>query len=232
MARLRRFDQVGFCFTESLGDIASLEDRGAVIGGAPTFSVNPFGGGKAITLAGGTPDYIAWSDGTADGDMITTEDFSVVAWINNSQSLAAANAYAIITCKETVNNTKIGWSLRLSGDTDNGVAFDINDGGAAADTEINPTTSRNTLLSNGNWHQIAVTADRDGNALIYVDDNTGEGGSIAVQNLTLLNNQDLVIGVFGDKASSPFTGMIKNVMIIKRLLTATEIGDLYTFGAF
>ncbi len=232
MARMRKFEQAGFAFTESLSDIASLESRGATIGGTPTFGVNPLGGGKAITLDSSNPDYASFDDATVDGDLITTEDFSVVAWINNSSSLVLATSYAIVSDKETANLTKIGWSFRLSGSTDNGLAFDINDGDAAADTEITLSTARNDLLSDGAWHQVAVTADRDGNALLYVDDYAGEGGSIAVQNKTLSNDQDLAIGIMGNKVTTPFNGMIKNVMIIRRLLSATEIGDLYTFGAF
>lgn len=88
-------------------------------------------------------------------------------------------------------------------------------------------------VANGAWHHVAVTVDRDNPAggRFYVDgvlapnifDPTVIGGS-------LVNSQPLRIGRRSDGMAESFRGMIDELEIFRRALTAQEVAALYNAG--
>jgi hypothetical protein len=165
---------------------------------------------------------------SSDFPDITTGDFSVFCWINNVQTLTPGFAYAIVTDKETINGTKVGWSFQLNGaDVVKGLNFRINDGSQANDVTIGLSTDRRNLLSDGCWHFVGVTVDRDGYVTLYVDNFSGEITLLNDEKLTLSNDQDLTIGVYGNGSSQPFTGGIGDIKIYDTVLTQDEVRKLY-----
>lgn len=220
MGQMRRFLQDPSCvFAYSFGDLQYVSDN-FTITGSPTIIESPTGKAMAFDLT--NPDNVKRAM-----PEITTEDFSVIVLMRNSQILTS-NTYMLVTDKEVSNQTKIGWALILKGDAglNKGVAFRINDGGQVNDSVIDVTTDRRALLSDGNWHLIGVTIDRDGAGAIFVDSFASEGSSIGGQTGSLANDQDLTIGSYGDNSTQPFTGSMAFALIYKRLLSAKEIENL------
>jgi hypothetical protein len=219
MAEMRRYNQAGAVFTEDMSSLQDLRERGTVTGN-PTIVDTARG---RATLFDGSNDYVAMTGSTP---ILGTSDFSVVLWVKNSQTLAGDNDfYVVLSDKQGTNGSFVGWAVALHGGINNGLELRINDGDAANDTVIQVSTDRTTLLSDGNWHCIALTADRDGNALLYVDDNAGEGGAISAQAKTMVNDQDLTVAAYG-AGSSLFGGATRGTMICDRLLSAVEISQI------
>jgi hypothetical protein len=233
MSELNRFLEDPDCvFAERLDDRYDWRKRYNNNISGVTIEKGPFG--NNFVFDGSNPDYAAVDADTHRGNLISTEDFSMVMWMKNGQTLTGAfDVYNLVTDKNTSNGTLIGWTVQLSGGTEKGLNFRINDGGQANDSVVKLTTDRTTLLSNNDWHLVAVSADRSGNATLYVDNFTGETGDISSQSGSLSNDQDLTLGVYGNKTSQPFTGSMRDVMIFKnRILTAKEILNIYKGRSF
>jgi hypothetical protein len=230
MSQLRRFlKESGCVFAERLDDRYDWRKRYNDNISGITIEKGPFG--NNFVLDGSNPDYAAVAADTYRGKLIGTEDFSLAIWIKNSLTLASSsNVYVLVADKQTANNSAIGYCLQLKGGSvDKGLILRMNDGGQAIDDVVRFSTDRTTLLSDGNWHLIAVTVDRSDGAVLYVDDFDGEGiGSISGQSNTLFNDQDLTLGVYSNKTTQPFTGSMRNFIMFKdRLLTSNERLGIY-----
>jgi len=233
MSEMRRFLQDKDCvLAESLSDLNDLRRR-YTVNGNPTPVNSPFG--KALSLDIDTPDYVAADDATYRGDLIGTEDFSVALWVRTTNADIADDP--ILVCdKASSNGTNVGWAFLLSRLVlvgANGLHLRINDGSQVNDTYTGLTTNRISLLFDMNWHFVAVTCDRDGDATFYVDQYAGETDGVD-DPLTLTNNQDLTIGCWGNKSieSGAPSIALRNLLIFKRVLTATEISNLASLSVF
>jgi hypothetical protein len=89
-------------------------------------------------------------------------------------------------------------------------------------------------LSDGNWHHVAVTVDRNSTAggTLYVD-----GAVVLIFDPTnrpgdLTNNQPLFIGRHAGDPSVSVIGLIDEVEIFNRVLTAGEVEAIFTAGSF
>jgi len=233
---MRRFKQDPDCvFAERFISPQDCRDRGFTISGNPGVENSPYG--HALTLAGGTPDYLALDDATYIGDLIGTGDFSIVAAIKNSATLAGtANKYTIIADKDQPNTTKIGFAFILAGGSLNGLQIRLNDATNANDMTLSLSTDRTTLLSNGNWHTVGVSVDRGtiADSRLYVNSFSGEYSAAgdAIGANTLSNDQDLTLGTLGNKITYPATLSVAYVLIYKRILSAAEFGNFHTGEAF
>ena len=99
----------------------------------------------------------------------------------------------------------------------------------------NTEASSNTAITNTNFHYIAITFDRDGLARFYLDrapDGTADISSM--NSLDITNNaaeDGFNIGQIGSHlARFYFNGLIDDVRIYNRVLSADEINRLYNMG--
>ena len=86
-----------------------------------------------------------------------------------------------------------------------------------------------TAVNDGEWHHIIATADRDGNAQLYLDGAT-DGSASSISSTGDIDDaaEPLTVGIKSqDESSDPFTGDIALVRIWNRALTAAEVLALY-----
>ena len=88
------------------------------------------------------------------------------------------------------------------------------------------------IVNDGKWHHITCVWARTGNMTRYVDGaQTGTNTSISGESAQNLNSTEPFL--IGDRAvfDVPLNGLIDDVRIYNRALSATEIGQLYKLGS-
>ncbi len=128
----------------------------------------------------------------------TSDDFTVEAWIKTSSSVT----HQIVYQKGASAADQPGYRFKVY---NNGkLLVQIGDG-----TIIN-IWSENTVID-GKWHHIAFTADRDGDAQIYID-GVPDGNPVSIASLGDIDiAADSLIGYAG--GSLPFIGIIDEVRV-------------------
>ena len=113
-----------------------------------------------------------------------------------------------------------GFSVALADGTDN---VRINTGAHPS----HPGTGGNV------WTMFTVVVDKSANTMyVYVDDGTtGPGGWTGSDNIAAVGDvstaEDLDLGKRADSAANYFDGMLDEVRILDRTLSATEVSTLY-----
>jgi hypothetical protein len=151
---------------------------------------------------------------------VGTGDFSVDAWVKTSSSVPVN---PVISQYDPLSQR--GWALWI----ESGDALEIR----LADGFVSEITSLPVeLLSDGTWHHIAVTIDRDDASGIefFVD-----GESVGIGNPTgvpgsLNNHRDLFIGRWGPVSDDSvyFDGVLDEVRLFGRALAAQEVRSVVT----
>ena len=223
MAKIRRMEQAGAVFTEDLSSITNVR-KGGVVNGNPSIINGPVGRGMGFDATG---DTVSFASDTKDGDLITTGDFSISVWIRTDVDITGSSRFCIISDKTDINNTTTGWMWELA-DVSGGLTFRYNFG-VLNDSTINVATSVSTLLSDGNWHNLIISSERGVTTLFYVDGVQNGSGNVATSDLS--NNENLVIGAYGNNSRS-FLGDVSQVLIFDRALTAAEALAISTNNPF
>lgn len=164
--------------------------------------------------------------GTAtDLNLGTSTNFSVAFWIK-ATTWGSGNDPTFISNKNWNSGANQGWII--AGQTD-GSTWQWNwkaSGTTRADFELGGT------LSDGNWHHIAVTHNRTGNATFYHDGVQIGSVSIAAATGNIGTSNPTVIGADGLFANATVSDTrFDDVGIWARVLTAGEIAALYSSGA-
>lgn len=192
--------------------------------GATSCGTTPPGARQGAIDFDGIDDYVEASVsaaslnfGAASGPGVG--DFSIDAWIRT-----AATATQIMVDKRQESSGPVqGYSFftlggRLWLQLASGGGFSNYDSGFA--------------VNNGQWRHVAVTVDRDSTtglrfyvdgALVATLDPTARMG-------TLSNTRPVRIGRRSDSGGGFFRGGIDEVEIFRRVLTATEINNIFTLG--
>ena len=170
-------------------------------------------------------DYVS-IPANAAYDFGTGTDFSVAGWIKTSSDTAQN-----IVGQGDAANSDGGehWELTIRPDgtfvafIDDGTNTELIDGDPSGSTATGPT------LSDGTWHHVAVTFDRDGNAIRYVDGVAY--GTDDISNVGNINNDKiLAIGQRGNASGlpldSPFDGRIDDVRLYTGVLEPGEVSAL------
>ncbi|HEX2255053.1 MAG TPA: LamG domain-containing protein [Thermoanaerobaculia bacterium] len=87
-----------------------------------------------------------------------------------------------------------------------------------------------TSVADGEWHFVAVTVDRDGVGRFYVDGAPAGTFDPAVRAGSLANTGDLLLGQQGVLGSSPLEGVLDEVEVFRRVLSAEEVEALWQAG--
>jgi hypothetical protein len=162
-------------------------------------------------------------DGTDDafncGQVNTGGDFTLAMWLNLSDR--GQNQY--IMANRGGNTTQDGWNLRL--DDNDGITFQSGDG---SDFDYRSSTVR--PLEYDQWAFLVATISKTDDEVQYFYNNVdvtpasnGLDGSVDFAT----SGQNLYIGALTN-SSWECQGYVDEVMIFNRVLTGTEISDLYT----
>lgn len=155
----------------------------------------------------GVGDYINCND-VASLDFGTTTDFSISFWVKTSSS--GVNSFI---SKRTSDASKAGYTIWM---LDGNTIYETIDDGLGHKAE-NPVTF---AIGNGAWHNIILTADRDGNVTLDVDGtNLGSWGMSTVTNVDTIS--PFLLGIF-DLGTYPLTGVISEVAVWNTVLTAPQ----------
>ena len=156
----------------------------------------------------------------------TGDEWTVSIWFNNAQTLAASgNIYGLIS-KRNINNVN-GWSVSLrGGSTYKGLLIRLSNTSTSATTDLIPSTDFTSVLSDGEWHNIALTFGLDDVAKVYVDGSLAASATLTGYDFT--NTQRLMLASFEDNVNFPvgqfpLNGKISQAAIYNKALSAAEV---------
>ncbi|KKK59237.1 hypothetical protein LCGC14_3036410, partial [marine sediment metagenome] len=166
----------------------------------------------------GNSDYISIDDGAAASlDFGSSTDFSVAIWIRTT-----IDGGRLIHHTDT-SNTVLRWRAFIINDT---VRVNINDGVGSGN--INATGT--TIITDGKWHLVVFTFDRDGDINLYIDGGPSEA-NIDMSGVGSLSDADKMF-IGADHTPSVFIdGEIDDVRIYgDKLLSEAESTQMYELG--
>ncbi|MHC4594841.1 MAG: LamG-like jellyroll fold domain-containing protein [Planctomycetota bacterium] len=170
---------------------------------------------------GGDPQYVAGVDGDAlelDGDDYVT--------IDGYKGVTGTNAYSITAWIQTSGNGEIvGW-----GSTGGGNRMEFRVAGNRLRHEPgNGNTQGDTNLADGQWHHVAVTvranSSHNDGVTFYLDGEVNTRANSDSDPVHPVSNFDVVFGQRYNRSNDRwFTGLIDDVRIYDKELTAEEVG--------
>lgn len=204
-------------FNGNANDESGNDYHGTVDGA--TLTNDRFENGNSAFGFDGTDDLI----NTSLSSIIEPEEFSVVAWIKTSETI---NSQSIISKYNHSSGSDLDDSFYLG--MHNGlVKWQMNAGDSYSIIEASVN------ISNDQWHFLAGTWDGT-NQIIYID---GAQDSVLTYSGTgHINNTNLpvIIGKTENQGGGPryFNGVIDDIRLYEKALTADEIQTLYHEGGW
>ncbi len=193
------------------------ENNGELMGDT-AFAVGAVG--RAFSFDG-SGDFVNMGD-PFDGSLdMGTNDFTVVFW-------AKASSDGIMLgkgCPSCVNQQ--GYNVQI-GDRVNSIYFSIDglpDGGQE-------TIFGFSQANVNQWHHYAGVFDRDGSLSMYVDGQLARSVDIRVEKgLVKVKDVPFLLGAGDVKVSNTFKGLLDEIALWKRTLSANEVQALYQAGS-
>ncbi|MDG2399915.1 MAG: LamG domain-containing protein [Akkermansiaceae bacterium] len=226
-------DLVAYLPLDVDGSDSSGRNHNGTVNGAPSFATGSIGNAVTLTDPVSPHEYI-FIGATDDLNFGTDIDFSVSLWVNNSTGFpdnrgegGSGSDPSIISNKDWNSGANSGWIIaagpngrwqwNINGDTGRRVDYD----------------GPQNQISDGNWHHLLVSHDRDGNAVMYYD-----GQSVATRPISGIGNVNSAgygVGIGTDGAESVgfpswFPGSIDEVAIWRRVVYPSEVNELYQMG--
>ena len=204
------------------GENNGLDTLGANNGTLHSASSFAFAAGKvgqAFSFSGAATEYI---DAASSASLnFGANDFAIATWIKTSIPSATYTWKRLITKRGTSGNW---YSLALNGPVAGAVTFEI-----AASVSM----SSNVAVNDGKWRHIAVSRDPVGTPSrkyrLYIDG--VENSSLTDNGWNLDNSAPLEIGRWSTESNGGiYSGLMDEVQIYNRSLTAGEIQSIYNAG--
>ncbi|WP_281183885.1 LamG-like jellyroll fold domain-containing protein [Trichlorobacter lovleyi] len=176
--------------------------------------------GQAFSFSGAATEYV---DAPSSASLnFGTNDFAIAAWIKTTLPSAQYTWKRLVTKRATSGNW---YSLALNGPVAGAVTFEI-----AASVSM----SSNVAVNDGKWHHIAVSRDPVGTSprkyRMYLDG--VENSSMIDSGWNLDNSGPLEMGKWAAESNGGiYSGLMDEVQIFSRSLSATEIQSIYNAGA-
>ncbi len=200
-------------------DNSGLSNNGNLNGNTNCNIVGKFG---QACYFDGLGDYIKTTN-DLDFKFDVNKDFSVSAWIK----------------PETYG----GWIFANKGINgfycyvQNNSVYRITCGLKGNNSEVSAVSSTNSVGQLNVWYHVVFTADRDGNAKVYVNGQTtnkfvdiSKIGSITGTYLSNSNKNYFSVGAGNYNGGSPFKGTIDELIVFNKVLNQEEINSLYSAG--
>lgn len=147
-------------------------------------------------------------------------DFTVSLWLRAAPGYSPKTADTILS----VRYPSALWFIALRPGGFNGLYLRHYDGKRAVD--IKPTQNRLPLLTDGRWHHLAFTSDRDGSGRVYLD---GEkAGEVPIATISQAANFAGPISFQIGPSVNQFRGDLDDLAIWQRVLGPGEIKALFT----
>jgi hypothetical protein len=176
--------------------------------------------GKAVDFEADDTEYLAIADASAP-NLDITGPITLSAWIKR-ESAPGTDMFVMGKQNHSTNNRSY-W-IRL---TPNSAQFGIsNDGTTTAGKYF--ALNGATDLSTGTWFHIVGTYDQE-NLNVYVNgvvDATPLAATVSIFN----GNAPFTVGVNGAASTEFYDGLIDEVMVLNRALSADEIRQIYQYG--
>ncbi len=172
----------------------------------------------------GSGDYILC--GNSSSLDIGTSDWSFSCWFKTTATLSSSsNLYTIFS---NGSSTTAGIDIILRGGTPwNGILVRLCDGSSYYD--FKPESDISSTINNGAWHHLAVTIDRDGDLVIYLDNSVVKTQSITSYWAKNFHHSfEHRIGILNYNYS--FDGILDEIGIWNKALTTSEVSQLYNSG--
>ena len=195
------------------GPVAVSGAAGAVTGGP--------GGALSFDGAG---DYVEVADSTSLN--FGFGDFSVDAWIK-SPPISSSPTSVILDKRTHVGAKYQGYHVYLDHTGKLGLQLA---NGTTLNSPVNYTSNAN--LADGYWHHFAVTVNRTGNPkeILWYVDGTLVDTTPAPLAGDLTNSSPLRLGSRSFQLGGYLKAVLGQTELFSRVLTATEIHDIYTVG--
>lgn len=214
-----------YCFDDALA--ASIVDKvhGVTLApvGNPTLQTTTAtaGLGNAACFDGTGDTYELVTSGIADGILPTTGDFSIEI-VCNLDNVNSGDGDTLIACRTGADG--IGWQLQL--DANQHLDFHIED------TDQQVASVGSVDVATGAYVHLVLSADRDGNAVLYINGTADSTTDISAAEKTVLPaagaNNRLVIG--GDAVTTAgdcLYGDVAFVRLYNKALPAAEALENY-----
>jgi len=152
-----------------------------------------------------------------------TSDFSIAFWVKSS---GVNGDPSIISNKDWNSGSNTGWVIAVNKNQDNGIEWNFKGStGSRKDMDIGMS------IDDNNWHHIAISHDRDGNADFYEDGVYKRSVYIGNSTGTIDSGLPTVIGQDGTKSYEyGLNAKLDDLRILRRTLTANEVTNLYNQG--
>lgn len=144
----------------------------------------------------------------ASGLNVGTGPMTFCAWVNTTQT-----GFGAIAAK-FASNTGFVW---YKSDTGRQLFF-FGDGSAISG-------SSNTVFNDGNWHHVAVSVNRSGNATFYLDGVADGFFPVSMRTGSINNTQPLEIGAFA--GGQTFGGRIYEFLFFNVAKSAADIAEIH-----
>ena len=213
-------------FCGNANDESSNGNNGTPFNGV-ALTTDRFGNANSAYSFDGVDDYIEVNNSTSINSLIN--DFSLSIWYSTSTSISSDNRNLL--CKSQGAGPLNKWIVMKS----NGTGFYPEGIGLISNPVLNSTSFNgfiytSNVVPNNQWHNISIVKESN-NLKIYINGSLIQTSPIT--NSLNLNTANLRIG--GDEISSVnndhfWSGLLDDIGIWNRALTATEIQQLYTLG--
>ncbi len=222
-------DLVGWWnFNEGSGttarDISGYDNNGTIVGATYVDGV-PGTGGTALEFDG-VGDFIGLGN---DSSLNIISNLTVSVWVKSTKN-NASNPQGIVS-KGNYSGSELGWYL--SKRTNNRFYFQVKVNGVShARHDI--STYSNNIYTDDDWHHLTGVLLSNGSHYLYID-GIMQDASFSGTNWTPASSSiPMVLGAtYGDRLPpnqidyESFGGLIDDVRIYSRALTASEIQTLY-----
>lgn len=209
---------------------ASGNNRNGTEVGTPSIQPGKVGAGalKVTTLRGDQNFNFVTLGSNAEFPVGQTEDFTVAFWVKAER---VAGDPSFVATKGWSSGGNTGWTIGTQGDGRIEWNYKRSDAGRV---DLDYTAAGNAL-NNGNWAHVVVVWKINGNAETYLNGNLVDSRSIApgtgdVSDPALSFN----LGEDGTGAydGGDWDGLLDDVAVWGRALTAGEVLTLYSYGYF
>lgn len=183
----------------------------------------------------GTQDYVNFGH----VDLINVLDYSISAWFKTSETGGMIVNEMVNEGNGNTGNEIRGWKLYVNGDGKAEFMHRTTEGDTTSNRVL---VTSSAALNDDAWHHVIITADRDGDLLMYVDGNATADATTTFSGLTTSINVSidttilygkLIVGIASrDLANEDFEGSIDEVAIFQnRILSTSNVTAFYNSGA-